>query len=63
MEDKTNNLSAFSEMKFGQTGQNWKLISQEQAKKNYCLVTKFRKRAQQIRKLNILLVILSCNIE
>ena len=54
MEDKTNNLAAFSEMEFGQTGQNWKFISQEQAKKNYCLVTKFRKRAHQIRKLNIL---------
>ena len=57
MEDKTNNLAAFSEMKFGQTGQNWKFILQEQAKKNYCFVTKLRKRAQQIRKLNILRMI------
>ena len=54
MEDITNNLAAFSEMEFGQTGQNWKFISQEQAKKNYCFVTKFRKRAHQIRELNIL---------
>ena len=50
MEDKTNNLAAFSEMKFGQTGQNWKFILQEQAKKELLLRDKIKETCAANKK-------------